>query len=293
MTDKRPIQARIASADDAEASIDVSTSTSASATADVSASACVVAEASSADARSTGASSADASAAANGAPDLGQPYCYRYPHPAVTTDVVLFTIRDDCLQLLLIERGNEPFKGSWALPGGFVDIDEALKTCAARELAEETGVENLYLEQLGTFGEPGRDPRERVISVAYLALAPESRLSVRAGDDAAAAAWFPVKDLPPLAFDHDQIIASAHRRLIAKLDYSTIAFQLLPDTFTLSELQRVYETLVDAEIDKRNFRKWAQALEVIEDTGALRRRGSHRPARVYRLLDRERIAFLK
>ncbi|MCF7978709.1 MAG: NUDIX hydrolase [Chromatiaceae bacterium] len=230
---------------------------------------------------------------ADAATDPEQPHCYRYPHPAVTTDVVLFTIRDDRLQLLLIERGNEPFKGSWALPGGFVDIDEDLETCAARELAEETGVKNLYLEQLGTFGKPGRDPRERVISVAYLALAPESRLQVRAGDDAAAAAWFPVNALPPLAFDHDEIIAMAHRRLVAKLDYSTIAFQLLPETFTLSELQQVYETLVDAEIDKRNFRKWAQALEVIEDTGEFRRRGSHRPARVYRLLDRERIAFLK
>jgi len=229
----------------------------------------------------------------NGTTDSGKPYCYRYPHPAVTTDVALFTIRADALQLLLIERGNEPFKGSWALPGGFVDIDEDLDDCAARELAEETGVENLYLEQLGTFGRPGRDPRERVISVAYLALAPETQLSVRAGDDAAAAAWFPVKALPTLAFDHDEIIAVAHRRLVSKLDYSTIAFQLLPETFTLGELQQVYETLVDAEIDKRNFRKWAQALEQIEATGELRRRGKHRPARVYRLTERDRIAYLK
>ncbi len=225
--------------------------------------------------------------------DPSKSYCYRYPHPAVTTDVVLFTIREDSLQLLLIERGNEPFKGSWALPGGFVDIDEDLEAGAARELAEETGVENLYLEQLGTFGTPGRDPRERVISVAYLALAPETRLAVRAGDDAAAADWFPVKALPPLAFDHAEIIEVAHQRLVGKLDYSTIAFHLLPETFTLSELQRVYETLVDAEIDKRNFRKWAQALEVIEETGELRRRGKHRPARVYRLTKRDRITCLK
>lgn len=222
-----------------------------------------------------------------------KPYCYRYPHPAVTTDVVLFTIREDSLQLLLIERGNDPFKGSWALPGGFVDIDEDLELGAARELAEETGVEGLYLEQLGTFGAPGRDPRERVISVAYLALAPETKLAVRAGDDAAAADWFPVKALPPLAFDHAEIIEVAHQRLVGKLDYSTIAFHLLPETFTLSELQRVYETLVDAEIDKRNFRKWAQALEVIEETGELRRCGNHRPARVYRLTKRDRITYLK
>ncbi len=222
-----------------------------------------------------------------------KPYCYRYPHPAVTTDVVLFTLREDCLQLLLIERGNEPYKGHWALPGGFVDIDEDIDACAARELAEETGVDNIYLEQLGTFGKPGRDPRERVISVAYLALAPQALLAVQAGDDAAAAAWFPVADLPALAFDHAEIIAVARRRLIGKLEYSTIAFQLLPETFTLGELQRVYETLVDAEIDKRNFRKWALALEQIEETGELRRRGRHRPARVYRLVDRQRIAFLK
>jgi 8-oxo-dGTP diphosphatase len=222
-----------------------------------------------------------------------KPHCYQYPHPAVTTDVVLFTIRDERLQLLLIQRSHEPFEGSWALPGGFLDIDEDLETCAARELAEETGVKHVYLEQLGTFGTPGRDPRERVISVAYLALAPEAALAVRAGDDAAAARWFPVKALPPLAFDHAKIIEIAHQRLIGKLDYSTIAFQLLPETFTLGELQRVYETLVDAEIDKRNFRKWAQALELIEATGELRRRGNHRPARVYRLVDRKRIAFLK
>lgn len=227
------------------------------------------------------------------APDASGRFCYRYPHPAVTTDVVLFTIREDSVQLLLIERGNEPFKGSWALPGGFVEIDEDLEAGAARELAEETGVENLYFEQLATFGRPGRDPRERVISVAYLALAPETKLAVRAGDDAAAAEWFPVKALPTLAFDHAEIIEIAHQRLVAKLDYSTIAFHLLPETFTLGELQRVYETLVDAEIDKRNFRKWAQALEVIEETGELRRRGSHRPARVYRVIDRERLAFLK
>jgi 8-oxo-dGTP diphosphatase len=222
-----------------------------------------------------------------------EPYCYQYPHPAVTTDVVLFTIRDDQLQLLLIKRGNPPFEGSWALPGGFVDIDEDLHECASRELAEETGVEGTYLEQLCTFGRPGRDPRERVISVAYLALAPAAKLAIKAGDDAAAAAWFPLGSLPALAFDHAEIIGAAHRRLIAKLDYSTIAFQLLPDTFTLGELQRVYEILVDAEIDKRNFRKWAQALEQIEATGELRRRGNHRPARVYRLTGRERITFLR
>jgi 8-oxo-dGTP diphosphatase len=222
-----------------------------------------------------------------------KPHCYAYPHPAVTTDIAVFTLRGDALELLLIRRGRPPFQGAWALPGGFLDIDEDLDTCAARELAEETGVEGVYLEQLCTFGAVGRDPRERVVSVAYIALAPADKLDVQAGDDAADARWFRLDALPELAFDHADIIATAHRRLVAKLDYSTIAFQLLPETFTLGELQRVYEILVDAEMDKRNFRKWALALEQIEATGETRRRGKHRPARLYRLTDRERVTYLK
>ena len=222
-----------------------------------------------------------------------RPHCYAYPHPAVTTDVVLFTIRDETLQLLLIRRGRPPFQDCWALPGGFLDIDEDLDRCAARELAEETGVSARYLEQLYTFGAVGRDPRERVISVAYFALVPSEQLTLAAGDDATDARWFAVSELPTLAFDHAEIIRFAQQRLVAKLDYSTIAFQFLPETFTLGELQRVYEILVDVEIDKRNFRKWALALQQIEETGELRRRGNHRPARVYRLTERGRIAYLK
>lgn len=221
------------------------------------------------------------------------PHCYEYPHPAVTTDVVLFTIRHGGLQLLLIRRRNAPFKDCWALPGGFLDIDEDLDRCAARELAEETGVDDLYLEQLRSFGAVGRDPRERVISVAYFALAPAERLRVRAGDDAADARWFGFGALPTLAFDHAEIIRVAHERLVAKLGYSTIAFQFLQETFTLGELQRVYETLVGTQIDKRNFRKWALALQQIEATGELRRQGRHRPARVYRLTERHQVAYLK
>lgn len=220
-------------------------------------------------------------------------HCYAYPHPAVTTDVVLFTIRDGRLQLLLIRRAGEPFRGRWALPGGFLDIDEDLEQCAKRELAEETGVTGVYLEQLYTFGRPGRDPRERVISVAYYALAPSERLDPQPSSDAAEAAWFAIGRLPALAFDHAEIISAAQERLVAKLDYSTIAFQFLPATFTLSELQDVYEILVDAELDKRNFRKWALALEQIEETGEFRRRGRHRPARVYRLKDRSRVDLIR
>jgi 8-oxo-dGTP diphosphatase len=220
-------------------------------------------------------------------------YCYNYPHPAVCTDVVLFTIREGRLQLLLIRRGGEPFKGQWALPGGFLQIEEDLEGCALRELEEETGVTGVYIEQLRTYGQPGRDPRERVISVAYYALAPSERLTLQAASDATEASWFPAAVLPPLAFDHAKIIREAHERLVAKLDYSTIAFRLMPEHFTLSELQDVYEILLDAELDKRNFRKWARALEQIEETGEQKRRGSHRPARLYRLKHPDRIEFLK
>jgi 8-oxo-dGTP diphosphatase len=220
-------------------------------------------------------------------------YTYRYPHPAVSTDVVVFTIEAQTLELLLVRRANEPFRGMWALPGGFLDIDEDLEACALRELEEETGLRGVYLEQLYTFGEPRRDPRERVISVAYFALVPIDRVDPRAASDAAEVGWFPFNKLPELAFDHAEIIRLAHRRLVAKLDYSTIAFQFLPPTFTLSELQRVYETLRNAPLDKRNFRKRVLALGCLAETGRLRRTGSHRPAREYRLVDPEQVAFVK
>jgi len=220
-------------------------------------------------------------------------HCYAYPHPAVTTDVVVFTIRDRRLKLLLIERGGEPFRGMWALPGGFLDIDEDLEACAKRELEEETGVSGVYLEQLYTFGKPDRDPRERVISIAYYALVPSDRLRVRAASDASDAKWFALDEMPELAFDHNQIIKQAHGRLVAKLDYSTIAFQFMAETFTLSELQAVYEILLDEELDKRNFRKWILALEQVEETGELRRTGNHRPARMYRLKNPDQVEIIK
>lgn len=219
-------------------------------------------------------------------------HCYDYPHPAVTTDVVIFTLRGQRLQLLLIRRRNPPFADMWALPGGFLDIDEDLDRCAARELEEETGLSGLYLEQLYTFGRPDRDPRERIISVAYYALVPEHRLSEpRAASDASGLAWFPVDELPPLAFDHSDIIALAHRRLVAKLSYSNIALQFMPETFTLSELQRVYETVQGETLDKRNFRKRILALGQIEETGRQRRSGKHRPAREYRIKHPERVEY--
>jgi 8-oxo-dGTP diphosphatase len=211
----------------------------------------------------------------------------------VTTDVVVFTIRAERLQILLIRRGGDPFRGMWALPGGFLDIDEDLEACARRELEEETGVSGLYLEQLYTFGDPGRDPRERVISVTYFALVPAGRHAPRAASDAEETAWFPVDDLPELAFDHAGIIALARRRLRAKLQYSTVAFQLMPERFTLGDLQRVYEILLDEPQDKRNFRKWILGLNRLEETGELRRNGKSRPARTYRLRNPDRVEIIR
>jgi 8-oxo-dGTP diphosphatase len=221
------------------------------------------------------------------------PYCYHYPHPAVTTDVVLFTIQDERLEVLLIRRGSEPFKGRWALPGGFVDIDEDLLACAKRELEEETGVTGIYLEQLYTFGTPDRDPRERVISVTYYALVPRERLTIRAASDAGAVAWFPFQQLPPLAFDHDQIVAMAHERLAAKLEYSTIALQFMPERFTLTQLQSVYEVVLGQRLDKRNFRRRILALNCIEECGEWLRQVNHRPAKLYRVKSPGTVEFIK
>lgn len=222
-------------------------------------------------------------------------FSYPYPHPAVTTDVVVFTIRAGRLHLLLIKRANSPFEGHWALPGGFLDIDEDLDACAARELAEETGIRDVFLEQLYTFGATHRDPRERVISVTYYALIPEQALQTppRAASDAADVGWFGFENLPQIAFDHADMIQMAHQRLVAKLDYSTIAFQFMGDTFTLSELQYVYETLLNQPLDKRNFRKRILSLDLIEETGKLRRNGKHRPAREFRVKHPNRVEIIK
>ena len=221
-------------------------------------------------------------------------FSYPYPHPAVTTDVVVFTILDGRLSILLIKRANRPHQGCWALPGGFLDIDEDLDVCAARELQEETGIGGLYLEQLYTFGATHRDPRERVISVAYYALVPQDALATpRAASDATEVGWYAFEDLPPLAFDHAQVIEMAHRRLVAKLDYSTIALQFMPEAFTLGQLQRVYEALLNQSLDKRNFRKRILSLELIEETGKQRRNGKHRPAREYRAKHPRRVEIIK
>ena len=206
----------------------------------------------------------------------------KYERPSVTVDVVMMSLRRRDLQVLLIKRRSWPYEGMWAIPGGFVNIDESLETAAKRELQEETGVQDVYLEQLYTFGDPGRDPRTRVITVVYFALLDSERLQVKAADDAADVGWFSVYDLPQLAFDHEKILHYSLERLRGKLDYTTIAFSLLPDQFTLRELQRVYEIILHKRLDKRNFRKKILSTGILEDTGAKKMEGTHRPARLYR-----------
>lgn len=204
-----------------------------------------------------------------------------YPRPSVTVDLVIFTIAGNDLKVLLIRRRQEPFKDRWALPGGFMDIDESLDAAAARELEEETGVRDVYLEQLYTFGEPGRDPRGRVISVAYFALIDAERQRIVAADDAADAAWYSVFHPPKLAFDHSKVLEYAVWRLRNKLEWTTVGYELLPKKFTLSQLQRVYEIILQRPVDKRNFRKKILAQGKIRELNESRTDGAHRPARLY------------
>jgi len=199
----------------------------------------------------------------------------------VSVDVVIFTIRDGALHVLLVRRGVAPFAGRRAIPGGFVDEEESLEAAARRELAEETAVRDVYLEQLYSFGDPGRDPRGRVVTVAYFALIAADRAPLKAGSDAAQARWFPVAARPPLAFDHGRILDYALERLRNKLEYTTVGFQLLPDRFTLSELQAVYEAILARPLDKRNFRRKIALLRIVTPLRGWRRTG-RKPARLYR-----------
>ncbi len=204
-----------------------------------------------------------------------------YPKPAVTVDAIVFTIREEQLQVALIKRGIEPFQGSWAIPGGFVRENEALEDAVKRELYEEVGAGGVYLEQLYTFGAPNRDPRGRVITVAYFALvAAENLRELTASTDASEAQWFALPEVPSLAFDHREILDLAVNRLHAKLEYSTIAYALLPPAFSLARLQRVYEIILDRPLDKRNFRKKILSLDLLEPTDQ-RSGGAHRPATLY------------
>jgi 8-oxo-dGTP diphosphatase len=206
---------------------------------------------------------------------------YEYARPAVAVDCVVFGL-DDRLKVLLIERGLAPFLGSWALPGGFLEMDESLDQAARRELQEETGLKNIFLEQLYTFSAPERDPRDRVVSVGYFALVRLSSHRLQAATDARDAKWFDVKKLPKLAFDHMDMFKMAKDRLQAKLRYQPIGFELLPKKFTLRQLQNLYEVVLERILDKRNFRKKILSMGILHELEETESGVSHRAAKLYR-----------
>lgn len=206
----------------------------------------------------------------------------------ITADVIIFTVKDGKLHVLLVRRAHEPYQGRWAIPGGFMDKGETLEETARRELEEETGVRGgFYLEQLFTFSGPARDPRGPVNSTAYFALVNEVSITVRAGDDAKEAAWFPVNEIPRLlAFDHGKILVYALQRLRWKIEYTNVAWSFLPEHFPLAELQSVYEAILGRTLDKRNFRKKILQLGIVVSTQK-RLSGQHRPAQLFRFKTRE------
>ena len=210
------------------------------------------------------------------------PHSYKFARPALTVDCVVFGLDDEDLKVLLIERDLPPFEGQWALPGGFVRVDESLDDAALRELREETGLKKVFLEQLYTVGDLDRDPRERVVTVTYYALVRLSSHKVKAATDARQALWFAIDDVPKLAFDHQKIMTMAHERLRGKVRYQPIGFELLPQKFTLRQLQHLYEVILDRELDKRNFRKKILGMEILEELDELETDVAHRAARLYR-----------
>lgn len=207
-------------------------------------------------------------------------YCYRYPHPAVTTDCVIFGFDGERLQVLLVERGIEPYKGRWAFPGGFLKMDETAEEGALRELREETGLERAYIQQFHTFSDPHRDPRERVITIAYYALVKIQE--VHGGDDAASARWFPLSEIPSLAFDHDYVLRMATQRLREEIHFQPVGFELLPEKFTLKELQALYEAILGISFDRRNFAKKMLHLEILTELDETIWPTPKREAKLYR-----------
>jgi 8-oxo-dGTP diphosphatase len=215
-------------------------------------------------------------------------YEYEWPRPALTVDMALFTVSGALQQLrlrvLLIRRDGEPYRGRWALPGGFVRENEDLPAAAARELAEETGVRDVYLEQVAAVGTPGRDPRGHTVTVLWMALVAADRHELAASGDAQTACWFDVagaEPLPPLAFDHAELLRLAGEHLRRRVGESPLAFELLPENFTLSELQALYEAILGRELDRRNFRRKLHELEFLKPVKGTRQ-GPHRPAQLYR-----------
>lgn len=220
------------------------------------------------------------------------PHTYKYARPALAVDCVVFGLDEGDLKVALVQRDIEPFKSRWALPGGFVRVEESLDEAALRALREEAGIDKVYLEQLYSFGDLGRDPRERVVTVAYYALVKLGEHPVRAATDTSDARWFPVGALPGLAFDHDRIVRTALTRLQGKLHYEPVGFELLPRKFTLTQLQHLYETVWERELDKRNFRKKILSMDVLVNTGEKLTDVAHRAPFLYRF-DERRYRSLK
>jgi len=214
-----------------------------------------------------------------------------YEQTSVTVDLVIFTVSQDRLQALLVRRASEPFSGQWSIPGGFLHTGETLEQAAQRVMEEKTGVKEAYLEQLFTFGRPERDPRARVITVTYFALIPWKRLPRPESTQISGVDWFPVEDAPRLAFDHSEILDFAVSRLRAKAGYSSIVYGLLPEAFRLSDLQKVYEVIMNHSFDKRNFRKRMLASGLLEPTGQKDLVGAHRPAMLYQFKKHELVFF--
>src|SRR5438132_4086561 len=219
-------------------------------------------------------------------------FSYKFPRAALTVDCVVFGFDEGELKVLLIERALEPFKSKWALPGGFVRVDETLDEAARRELEEEAGLKDVFLEQLYTFGAVNRDPRERVVSVAYYALVKLAAHDTKAATDASDARWFPISKVPRLAFDHADILGAALTRLKGKVRYQPVGFELLPPKFTLSQLQHLYEAVLGTALDKRNFRKKVLSFGLLVPLKETQRLGRHRPAQLFRF-DAEKYEKLK
>jgi 8-oxo-dGTP diphosphatase len=204
----------------------------------------------------------------------------------VTVDTLAFAIHDGILDILLVKRKQDPFKAHWGLPGGFISSsDHSLEEAAARQLYEETNIGNVYLEQLYTFGSRKRDPRGRVVTVAYMALLRNDDYELRASTTSSGVAWWPVNKLPDLAFDHKDIISYGHQRLKYKIEYSPAAFKLLPDKFTLRDLQSVYEAVLGKAVDNRNFRKKFLQTGILQELDETSQESSYRPARLYQFAE--------
>jgi len=214
-----------------------------------------------------------------------------YEQPSVTVDLVIFTVNKDAVKAMLVKRAEEPFFGQWSLPGGFLKVGESLEEAALRVLEEKTGVNEVYLEQLYTFGDPDRDPRARVITVTYFALIPWKSLATPESQKVSDVTWQSIDRLSKLAFDHKNIINYAVQRLRAKAGYSNIVYGLLPEQFKLSDLQKMYEIILNKKLDKRNFRKKMLAAGLLQETGRRDTAGAHRPAMLYQFKKME-IAFL-